>query len=441
MEINRSTKMQPSLMERILLCIVLLTIVKIGNFIPIPGIDRETFFASSSQINNSSTDAIVNVLNTFSGGNNKLFGLLSLGILPYINASIIIQLLTTSIPYLKKLQKDEGEYGRRKIVEFTRYLTVAIAVLQSIGVTFSLKALIFNWNFLTALNISVILITGSLIVLWFSELITKDGIGNGSSLLICFNIVSNLPDQIKNIFLSFNDQTLLANLKLLIILPFIFFATTVGCVYLNEATIKIPLVSARQLARTDKYERINQTKSQLPLKINQAGVMPLIFTSSIMVIGSSILQIIKNKFIGPIEFDNILIFNIPVLFLVGKICFWGIYAGLIFFFTYFYSTIIIDPKDVAEQLRKNSVIIKGVPPGIKTEEFLTKILNRIASLNAIFLFSAILIFQLLGFVFNFSSLNINISGLGFTSQIILVNVLIDVIQKVRGFLMENEYIV
>lgn len=439
MEINRSNKTQPSLTDRIVLCIVLLTIVKIGNFIPIPGIDRDAFFATTSQNSNSSTDAIVNVLNTFSGGSNKLFGLLSLGILPYINASIIIQLLTTSIPYLKKLQKDEGEYGRRKIVEFTRYLTVGIAILQSIGVTLSLKSLIFNWNFFTAFNISIVLIAGSLIVLWFSELITKDGIGNGSSLLICFNIVSNLPDQIKNIFLSLNSQDTLSNTKALIALPLIFLATTIGCVYLNEATIKIPLVSARQLSRTDKYERLNQTKSNLPLKINQAGIMPLIFTSSIMVIGSSVVQFLSNKFIGALNFENVILFNVPILIWGGKLLFWLIYAGLIFFFTYFYSTIIIDAKDVSEQLRKNSVIIKGVTPGLQTEEYLTKLLNKIASLNAIFLFTAILIFQLLGLIFNFNSLNINDNGLGFTSQIILVNVLIDVIQKIRGYLMEEEY--
>jgi len=402
-----------------------------GCFIPVPYIDRETF-STLLQSDNSSTNAVTQILSTFSGGGATSFGLLSLGILPYINASIIIQLLTTAIPSLSKMQKEEGEYGRRKLTDYVRFLTFFWAIVESISFTFSLRGLIFDWNFWTATQISVILITGSMIVLWFSELITRDGLGNGSSLLICFNIVSSLPDQLKIFLVSLKDQT--NGLMSCFFLVGIFLITTLGCIYMNEAIIKIPLVSARQLLRKKASNGLEN--STLPLRINQAGVMPLVFTSYAMLVLSSLIGLLKGKLNIGIFLTQIPFFNETLFYWSGKIIFWSIYAGLIFFFTYFYSTIVLDPKDVAERFRKNSVVILGISPGNPTKSYLRQTLKRIARINAVFLICNIVGLQVLE-----SILHLNVTslrGLGFTSQLILVNVLIDTVKRIKSFLNEEE---
>lgn len=432
MNTNLQNKKSRSLRYRILLTVSLLTIVRLGSFIPVPYIDRDTF-ATLLQNESASTNAVAQVLSTFSGGGNTSFGLLSLGILPYINASIIIQLLTTAIPSLSKMQKEEGEYGRRKLTDYVRFLTFFWAIIESISVTYSLRELIFDWSFWSATQISITLITGSMIVLWFSELITRDGLGNGSSLLICFNIVSSLPDQIKLFLFSLKDQT--NGLMNSFFLVGIFLVTTIGCIYMNEAIIKIPLVSARQLLRKPS-ETKGLSNSNLPLRINQAGVMPLVFTSYAMVLFSSAIGLIKNQVNLSALLAQTAIYNESVFYWLGKLLFWSIYAGLIFFFTYFYSTIVLDPKDVAERFRKDSVVIVGIQPGNSTKSYLTRTLKRIASINAIFLICNIVGLQVLESVLN---LNVtSLRGLGFTSQLILVNVLIDTVKRIRSFLNEEE---
>lgn len=287
----QNTKSQ-SLRSRILLTMSLLTLVRLGTFIPVPYLDRDTF-TSLLQNETSSSNAVAQVLNTFSGGGNNSFGLLSLGILPYINASIIIQLLTTALPSLSKMQKEEGEYGRRKITDYVRYLTLFWAIVESISVTYNLRGLIFDWSFWTGTQISLTLISGSMIVLWFSELITRNGLGNGSSLLICFNIISSLPDQIKFFIFSLKTQNNALTSSLFLI--GIFLITTIGCIYINEAIIKIPLVSARQLLRKKTSKSKDFGNSILPLRVNQAGVMPLVFTSYAMVVLSFLVGLIKNQ--------------------------------------------------------------------------------------------------------------------------------------------------
>ena len=432
MNTNLQNTKTRSLRSRILLTVSLLTIVRLGNFIPVPYIDRETF-TSLLQSESATTNAVAQVLSTFSGGGSTSFGLLSLGILPYINASIIIQLLTTAIPSLSKMQKEEGEYGRRKLTDYVRFLTFFWAIVESISVTYSLRSFIFDWSFWSATQISITLITGSMIVLWFSELITRDGLGNGSSLLICFNIVSSLPDQIKIFLFSLKDQPNGMTTSLFLI--GIFLLTTIGCIYINEAIIKIPLVSARQLLRKPS-ETKNFANSTLPLRINQAGVMPLVFTSYAMVLLSSAFGLIKGRLNLSSFLNQLPIFNETIFYWGGKVFFWAIYAGLIFFFTYFYSTIVLDPKDVAERFRKDSVVILGIQPGNPTKSYLSRTLKRIASINAIFL-----IFNIIGLQILESVLNINVTslrGLGFTSQLILVNVLIDTVKKIRSFLNEEE---
>ena len=260
----------------------------IGSFIPLPYIDIKTF--SPLLQSNNSTTTIATILNNFSGGGNASFSIFSLGILPNINASIIIQLLTTINP------KDEGEYGRRKLIDYTRYLTFFCAVIESLVTTYSFKPLIFNWNLLVL---------------------------------------------IQNIFISF-------------FIGGIFLVTTIGCIYINEAVVKIPLVSASQLLRNvNKFSSWNN--SNLPLRVNQAGVMPLVFTSSVMVILTSITKLLSGQLINITFFSNLTNVSVNWTLIIGKICYWLIYSISVFFFTSFYSTIILDPKDITEQFRKNSV--------------------------------------------------------------------------------------
>lgn len=413
--------------QRLILTITLLTLVRVGNFIPLPYLDLKTI---SSSYNDSitSTATVTTILNTFSGrGATSSISLFSLGILPNINASIIIQLLTTLSPALLKLQKEEGEYGRRKLNDYTRYLTFFCATVESVFTAFSFREVIFNWNIMVLLQISLSLLTGSMIILWFSELITKNGIGNGSSILICFNIVTNLPDQIKNLSLNVIDN----NYSIISLISGLFLITTIGCIYINEAMVKIPLISASQLLR--KVSKVSLwDKSYLPLRINQAGVMPLVFTSSIMIIISSVGKLIYSNFFNKELFS---FFNLIIQrsnFLVEKFFYWGSYGFLVFFFTSFYSKIILDPKDIAEEFRKNSVSIKGINPGISTRNYLTETIKRLTTLNAFFLVFVIILLNISEYFLPIN--NVSIKGFGFTSQLILVNVLIDTFRKIQSLL-------
>ena len=377
MNLQLRSKNTPSFRQRFFLTIGLLTLVRIGSFIPLPYIDIKTF--SPLLESNASTTAVATILNSFSGGENASFSILSLGILPNINASIIIQLLTTINPTLLKLQKEEGEYGRRKLTDYTRYLTFFCAIIESVVTTYSFRPLIFNWNIFVLIQISLTLIAGSMIILWFSELITKDGIGNGSSILICFNIVSNFPDQLRAMILALSNQNIIVSF----FIGGIFLLTTVGCIYINEAMVKIPLVSASQLLRNvNKFSLWNN--SNLPLRVNQAGVMPLVFTSSVMVILSSLTSLVYGQLINIELFSFLNSLPTTLTLGVGKIFYWFTYGILVFFFTSFYSTILLDPKDMTEQFRKNSVTIKGITPGKSTQSYLSITIKRLTILNAVF---------------------------------------------------------
>ncbi|CAM9435152.1 unnamed protein product [Ascophyllum nodosum] len=429
MNLQLLNKKNPSFRQRFFLTISLLTLVRIGSFIPLPYIDIKTF--SPLLQSNNSTTTIATILNNFSGGGNASFSIFSLGILPNINASIIIQLLTTINPTLLKLQKDEGEYGRRKLIDYTRYLTFFCAVIESLVTTYSFKPLIFNWNLLVLIQITLSLITGTMIILWFSELITKYGIGNGSSILICFNIVSNFPDQLKAMALSLSNQ----NIFISFFIGGIFLVTTIGCIYINEAVVKIPLISASQLLRNvNKFSLWNN--SNLPLRVNQAGVMPLVFTSSVMVILTSITKLLSGQLINITFFSNLTNVSVNWTLIIGKICYWSIYSISVFFFTSFYSTILLDPKDITEQFRKNSVTIKGITPGINTQNYLSITIKRLTIINAIFLIIVLILLNGLEYLLPLNKLNLR--GFGLTSQLILVNVLVDTFRKVQNLLNTEE---
>lgn len=406
-----------TLQQRILYTISLLAIVEVGSFISLPFVDRNTLLN-----NNTLTDA----LTAFSSGGRNSYHIFSVGIIPYLNASIVVQILTTLIPSLAKLQKEEGEYGQRKIKDLIRYLSVFLAILQSINLTQSLKRVIFNWNFWTATQLVLILITGSMIVLWLSELITRKGVGNGASLLICINTVANLASNFYS-FYKKGGNVLPTGLTLL----GIFLLLNLATVAVFTAIYRIKLISARQLSKSKS--EWDDEKTILPLRMNLVGVMPLVFTSYIMVILSFFGNKIKTQPLLASIFGQTL-FNNGVLFWVIKIAFWMGYCALIYFFTSIYANIVFDSKDMASKLRKNSVIIEGITPGKPTRFFLKETLKEISKLNAIFLIGFILLLQLVSLIPTLN--NINFQGLGLTSQLIFISVILETSANLR--LVKNE---
>ena len=304
--------------ERIKLTLILLILTRMGTFIPVPGVDHDAFYQSISN------NPIVSFLNIFSGGGFASIGIFALGIVPYLNASIIMQLGTTSIPAMEKLQKEEGESGRQQITRITRYLALGWALIQSVGVSFWVRPYVFNWNTMFLIQMSLALTAGSMLIMWFSEQITEKGIGNGPSLLIFINIVSGLPKLIQQ-----QSPIGLQSNKILelITLSSIFLFMIIGIIFIQEGTRRIPIISAKQLSKGSNNGKI----SYLPLRLNQGGVMPIIFASAILVLPSFLAQVCPNQSI-----KNVLNLLSPnggsnYTYLV-------FYFVLILFFSYFYSS-------------------------------------------------------------------------------------------------------
>jgi|AntAceMinimDraft_1070359.scaffolds.fasta_scaffold00838_30 preprotein translocase subunit SecY len=393
-----------NLKKKIIFTIFIIIIIRIGNFIPIPNVDQRY---------------LVNVLNStpslkpFFNGENLILSVFSLGILPNINASILAQLLTNAIPFLEKLQKEEGESGRRQIKQYTRTLTLILAIFESLSISFSLRPTLFNWSLDICFQITLVLTTGSMIVLWLSDLITENGIGNGSSLLISLNILSTLPNTITTILESgklFSIGVSFLNFTLLI----------VGIVYVQEAVRSISLVSAKQLfVQQNTGARSKSLKAFIPLKINQGGVMPVIFSSTFLTFLTVIINYVINLQILPISLNNTVFLSI----FYGAINFLLILA-----FSLFYSSLILNPKDIAKELNKMAVTIPAVRPGKQTAAFLKKIIDRLALLGALFI--AILV----------TIPNIRSSyGLGVTSLLILVGVTVETTRQIQTLLLSKFY--
>jgi preprotein translocase subunit SecY len=412
--IRKNTKKE-GVTERILVTLGLLILSRLGTFIPVPGVDHDAFYQSIA------TNPIVTFLNIFSGGGFASIGIFALGIVPYINASIIIQLGTTSIPSLEKLQKEEGEAGRQKITQITRYLALGWAAIQSIGVSFWVRPYVFNWNIQFVIEMALALTTGSILLMWFSEQISEKGVGNGPSLLIFINIIAGLPKLIqqKSSLVISNNQVIE-----LFVLASIFLIMIIGIIFIQEGTRRIPIISARQLG---KGQSQNKT-SYLPLRLNQGGVMPIIFASAILVLPAYLSQVIKNKFI--LNFLNLLSPNSG-----DKNIYLIFYFTLILFFSYFYASLIINPNDVSQNLKKMESSIPGVRPGKATTNYLQKTLNRLTFLGALFLAFIAVIPSIIENLTNISTFK----GLGATSLLILVGVAIDTSRQIQTYLISKNY--
>lgn len=399
------------LAQKIALTLTLLTIARLGVFIPIPGIDHDAFYNSIGQ------NALVNFLNIFSGGGFSTIGLFALGIVPYINASLVIQLLTKIIPSLENLQKEEGEAGRQKITQITRYLSLAWAIIQSIGISLWIKPYVFYWNINFVADIIISLTTGSLIIMWFSEVITEKGIGNGASLLIFQNIVSGIPQAIKNSLV--NENTEIFN-QLIFLIP-LFIMMLVITILVQEGIRKISIVSARQLIKSNDLD----STSYLPLKLNQGGVMPIIFASASMALPSYLKSIIQNP---KIQVLLDMFTSNSVLYIIT-------YGVLIVVFSYFYSSLILNTQDLSNNLKKMGASIPNVRPGEETNSYLTKIINRLTFLGSVFLFIVALVPSVIA---QLTQIN-TFKGLGATSLLILVGVAIDTAKQIQTYLISEQY--
>lgn len=390
--------------KKILFTIFIIIIIRLGNFIPVPNVDQRY---------------LINILNanpslkTFFNSENLILSVFSLGIIPNINASILIQLLVSAVPYLEKLQKEEGETGRRQIKQYTRSLTLLIAILESLSIAFSLRPILFNWNLAICSEIVLALTTGSMIILWLSDLITENGIGNGSSIVITLNILSVLPNTIKTITESGNIVSILFNFISFTIL-------IIGIIYVQEAVRIIPLISAKQLfAQQNKTSTQAMNTSYLPLKINQGGVMPIIFSSTFLTFLTVAVNYVLSLQILPMQFNNAKTISL---------IYGGINFVLIFAFSLFYSNLILNPKEIAKDLNKMAITIPNIRPGKQTTSFLKKTLTRLSLLGALFL--AILV----------ALPNIRSSyGFGVTSLLILVGVTVDTARQIQTLLISKIY--
>ena len=406
------------LLNRLLLSLGILVFIRIGTFLPVPGINHGhlAFYLERHSMTKS-------LVSTFAGNNTFVIGLFTLNIFPYINASILMQILISTFPNLSKLQKEGGGEGRRTINKLTRLVTLGWALIQSFSIAFYLKRALFDWDIYLAVEIIIWLTTGAMIVLWLSEIITEYGLGNGASLLIYTNIVSNLPNFGKNLFVNAGEDVSVVSW---LGIAFIFFIAIYGIVLLQEGTRIVPLISSKQLNQTTRsFSTLSEIENNyIPLRFNQAGVMPIILTTAVLVIPTYI----TNLGLLPI-------LTLPAFIKSSKLIYWLSYFILILLFSSFYSTIVLNPKDISNELQKMAVSIPGIRPGIETTFYLKQVMQRVTYLGAIMLSILATLPNLIETILPGSSFN----GLGTTSLLILVGVILDLSREIRSIILSNIY--
>lgn len=403
------------ILQRLLISLSIILFIRIGSFLPIPGINH-TDLALYIQNNPFAR----NIVSTFSGKDTFVIGLFTLSIFPYINASIFIQLIIAFSPSLSKLQKEGDLNARRSLNRLTRFVTLVWAIIQSLGLGLYLRPILFNWNTQLLFEIIVWLTTGAMIVLWLSELVTDYGLGNGASLLIYTNIVSSFPNLCKTLITeNLNNLTVPS----IIIITSLLILSLCGIVLLQEGVRRIPIISSKQLNQR-RVASSNIINNYIPVRLNQAGVMPIILTTTVLVL--------------PGYISNFGLFpqlNLPINGIFAKILYWAFYFGLILVFSSFYSTIVLNPKDIADQLQKMAVTIPGIRPGVQTTFYLKKVMNRLTILGAFILALLATLPNLIEVILQISSLN----GLSTTSLLIMAGVLVDLSKEVDDIIYSNIY--
>jgi preprotein translocase subunit SecY len=406
--------------KKILFTALLLGLYRLGSYIPAPGINTGAVNAIQKNFGGTS---ILGLLNTFSGGGLGRIAIFALGIMPYITASIILQLLQVVVPSLEKLSK-EGEVGQARITQYTRYLTVGLAFAQSIGYVFLFRSfessvnipLIPNFNLAKVFLIVITLTAGCVLLMWMGELITQRGIGNGISLMIFASIVARIPNGINSWWTSPNQT-------FRVMMPFIVIAVVAGIVFVQEGQRRIPIQYAKRVIG----RRMTQGgQTYLPLRVNMAGVIPVIFAASVMTIPPIVGQLIGQNRTG---FAT----DVYNFFSYGS---WHYLLGqslLIIVFTYFYTAVTFNPVDQAENLKKYGGFIPGVRPGRPTAEFLDRILARLTLPGALFLAA---IAALPTILINQTGANFAFGG---TSILIVIGVALDTMKQLEAQLMMRNY--
>lgn len=402
--------------QRLLLSVAVVLFIRFGSFLPIPGINH-TDLALYIQTNPFAKSFV----RSFSSENTFVIGLFTLSVFPYINASIFVQLIIAFSPYLSKLQKEGDLNARRSLNRLTRFISLIWTIIQSLGIAIYLRQILFNWDLQLALEIIIWLTTGTMIVLWLSELITDYGLGNGASLLIYTNISASLPSLCQKIV---NENKTVFAWSSFVVLILLITVSLSGIVLLQEGSRRIPLLSALQLNSLKQNQPSRKTRLYLPIRLNQAGVMPIILTTAILVVPNYIM----NLGIFPFE-------NLPVLGLFSKVIYWISYFGLILIFSSFYSTIVLNPKDVSDQLLKSAITVRGVQTGPETTYYLKNVMNRLSVLGAFILALLATLPNILETLLNVSNLN----GLSTTSLLIMAGVLIDLSKEIEDIVYSNIY--
>jgi preprotein translocase subunit SecY len=403
------------ILQRLLISLGVILFIRIGSFLPVPGINH-TDLALYIQNNPFAR----NIVSTFSGKDTFVIGLFTLNIFPYINASIFIQLIIAFSPSLSKLQKEGDLNARRSLNRLTRFVTLVWALIQSVGLGLYLRPILFNWNTELLLEIVLWLTTGAMIVLWLSELVTDYGLGNGASLLIYTNIVSSFPNLCKTLITENVDNL---TIPAVTIITGLIILSLCGIVLLQEGVRRIPIISSKQLNQR-RVGSSNLMNNYIPIRLNQAGVMPIILTTTVLVLPGYV----SNLGLIPQ-------LNLPVSGIVSKIIYWVFYFGLILLFSSFYSTIVLNPKDIADQLQKMAVTIPGIRPGVQTTFYLKKVMNRLTVLGALILAVLATLPNLIEVILQISSLN----GLSTTSLLIMAGVLVDISKEVDDIIYSNIY--
>ena len=408
------------LRKRILMTLGLLALFRVLAIIPISGVDsaRLAQFFGDNQF--------FGLLNVFSGGGLSNLSIVMLGVGPYITASIIMQLLTMMSPRLKAMYQEEGEAGRRKFSQYSRLISVPLAFLQAVGFIFLLQKqgiVVTLSTYELAINI-IIVTAGSVLLMWMGELITEFGIGNGVSLMIFAGIVAALPGAISQVLFSYDPSMLLSYVAFALVALIIIAAV----VYITEAERPIPITYAKRVRGNRVYGGIS---TYLPLRLNQAGVIPIIFALSILLFPQLILNIVQGTVTNP----AVQAWATTLLALVSNGWVYAIgYFLLVFIFTFFYTAVTFDPHQISENLQKNGAFIPGVRPGGSTSEYVGKVLTRITLVGALFLgFVAVLplIVQ--------SLTNITAVAVGGTSLLIAVSVVLDLVKKIDAQVSMREY--
>ncbi|MCX8027907.1 MAG: preprotein translocase subunit SecY [Thermodesulfovibrionales bacterium] len=408
----------PELKSRVLFTLMMLFVYRVGAHIPTPGINGEAL----SKFLLERGGALMGFFDMFSGGALSRVTIFALGIMPYISASIIFQLLTVVIPAIGKLAK-EGEAGRKKIVRYTRYGTVVIAAIQSFGIAVGLEGMgggefIQNPGWAFRLMTMITLTSGTAFLMWLGEQITERGIGNGISLIIFAGIVAQFPNAVVSTLGLVRTGELSVFFVLILIVLMV--GVVCGIIFIERGQRKIPVQYAKRMIGTKIY---GGQSTHLPLKINTSGVIPPIFASSIIMFPATIAGFISIPWVQSIAKE----------LAPGNILYTVLYVGLIFFFSYFYTAVIFNPVDIAENLQKHGGFIPGIRPGPKTSEYIYRVLTRLTFVGAVYLSIVCILPEILIQRFNVPFY------FGGTSLLIAVGVALDTVSQIESHLITRSY--